>query len=83
MIKWFWDSGLWIICIVFAVIGLLFYGIHTTATNQAKVAQAWRDWSHKCIEAGGVPATVNSYVKGIGEGEMCVKIAEKVEVDIK
>ena len=36
-------------------------------------------WTIKCIEADGLPVHISSYVKGLGQGDVCVKISGKVD----
>lgn len=83
MIKWFWDSGFWIVCVGFVLIGFIFYGASVVGEKDRKAIQEWTTWSYNCIESGGVPVTINAYLKGIGQGEMCVKISEKIDVNTK
>ena len=55
-------------------------GINQAAKQMADEARIRREWIHKCIDAGGVPVDVLTYVKGIGQGERCVKSVDIVEV---
>jgi hypothetical protein len=35
---------------------------------------------HKCIDLGGYPVTLETYVKGAGEGHVCIKSVEVIVV---
>lgn len=75
------DKYWWVIPAVLAIACFVVVaGINQAANQMADEARTRREWTHKCIDAGGVPVDVLTYVRGIGQGERCVKPVEIIEV---
>lgn len=76
MDKYWWVlPALFVVIVFVAIIGV------NQATNQmTEEYRIQREWTHKCIDAGGVPVNVFVYVKGLGQGNRCVTHVEIVEV---
>lgn len=75
------DKYWWVIPTLFAMLILsVVVGIIHASNQMAETGKTHREWTHKCIDAGGVPVDVLTYVKGIGQGERCVKPVEIVDV---
>lgn len=55
-------------------------GINQAANQMAEEYRIRREWTYKCIDAGGVPVNVFVYVKGLGQDNRCVNHVEIVEV---
>ena len=73
-------TNLMVFASVLFVVGLACYGAILLGNHNAEVSRVYREWKHKCIDAGGTPVSILEYVKGIGDGERCVKLGEVIEV---
>lgn len=63
------------------LIWLVVAGYRSVAAEQEKWAVERKlrlEFIHKCIDLGGYPVQLETYVKGVGEGHVCIKSVETI-----
>ena len=75
-----WSSVISFSLICFAA-GLMFWGIYAAHEMSQKHVDEKKAYKAKCIDAGGVPTAPFDYVKGHGEGYLCINPSAIIEVN--
>lgn len=68
------------VTIAVLIIGTVLFFVIRSSNNIAAATKTYVTWKHKCIDAGGTPVTILDYVKGVGDGERCIKSVEVIDL---
>ena len=75
----------WFGIILFSVLGivalLFIWGATVSGARMEKQQEEKKAYKAKCIDAGGAPVAPFDYVKGHGEGYLCINPSAIIEVE--